>query len=128
MMSMAQILVIPMARPVFESEVANRLYSTSAYYLASVSAGFAVFFLYPLFTALISYWWFGLDNPDWYGMLDWMLVLCVPAFLGSLWGFTFGTFFRNSQTALLWNIVFNFIFTMGAGSYVNIGSGVGYFP
>ena len=128
MMSMAQVLTIPMARPIFECEVANRMYSPSAYYLASVSAGFSVFFLYPMFTAIISYWWFGLDNPDWLGLLDWMGVLCILAFLGSLWGFTFGTFFRNEVHALSFNFVFIFIFNMGAGSYVNIGSGVGHFP
>ena len=104
------------------------MYSPSAYYMASTAAGFMVFFLYPMFTAMISYWWFGLDDPNWYGMLDWMGVLCIPAFLGSLWGFTFCTFFRNATHALSFNFVFICIFNMGAGSYVNIGTGVGPFP
>jgi len=76
------------------------MYSPSSYYLAITTAGLVVFFLYPFFTSVISYWWFGLNDPNWYGMLDWMAVLCIPAFLGSLWGFTFGTFFRNEMNAL----------------------------
>ena len=120
MMSMAQVLVIPLARGIFEGEVANRMYSPSAYYLASTAAGLVVFFLYPMFTAVISFWWFGLDNPNWLGMLDWMMVLAILAFLGSLWGFTFGTFFRNEMNALNWNFMMIFIFNMGAGCTVNI--------
>ena len=96
--------------------------------MAITAAGFLVFFLYPMFTALISYWWFGLDDPNWYGMLDWMGVLCIPAFIGSLWGFTLGTFFRSEMSALQFNIVFVLIFNMGAGSYINIGNGMNYFP
>ena len=128
MMSMAQVLVIPMTRPIFEPEVANRMYSISAYYLAQVVAGFAVFFLYPMFTTVISYWWLGLENQDWNGMFDWMGVLCVPAFLGALWGFTLGTFFRDNMKALSFNFVFLNIFNMGAGASVNISSGVGWVP
>jgi len=93
MMSMAQILTIPVARPIFEREVANRVYSSTAYYIANVAAGFFFFFLYPCFTALISYWFFGFENPDWRGLIDWMCCLTLPAVAGALWGMTLGTFF-----------------------------------
>ena len=128
MMSMAQVLTIPLARPIFESEVANRMYSPSAYYLANTIAGLMVFFLYPMFTAVISYWSFGLDNPSLSGMLDWMAVLALPAFLGSLWGFTFGTFFRSEMNALNWNLMMICIFNMGGGFSASLGAGVGIFP
>lgn len=81
-----------------------------------------------MFTALISYWWFGLNDPNWYGMLDWMAVLSIPAFLGSLWGFTFGTFFRSEMNALQFNFLFICIFNLGAGSYINVGKGVRFIP
>jgi len=60
MMSMAQVLQIPIARPIFEREVGNRMYTPSAYYLAHVGAGLIIFVTYPLVTGLISYWNFGI--------------------------------------------------------------------
>ena len=127
MMSMAQILQIPVARPIFEREIANRMYSVSAYYLASTLASLFVFFLYPIFTAVISYWYFGFESPDWPGCLDWMATLGLMSFVGSLWGFSFGTFFRNEMNALQFNLVFILIFNLGAGHVANIGEGVNYF-
>ena len=55
MMSMAQLLQIPIARPIFQRELGNRMYSASAYYLAHTVAGVVIFMTYPFFTALISY-------------------------------------------------------------------------
>lgn len=62
MMSMAQVLQIPVARPIFEREITNRTYSASALYIAAQLSGLIVFFLYPLFTALISYWYLGFED------------------------------------------------------------------
>jgi len=127
MMSMAQVLQIPIARPIFEREVGNRMYSASAYYLASTAASLMIFFLYPCFTAMISYWSLGFNNPTWWGMLDYMGALALPAFVGSLWGFTFGSFFRNETSCLQVNLLFIMLFNMGAGHTRNIGNGVNHF-
>jgi len=127
MMSMAQVLQIPIARPIFEREVGNRMYSVSAYYLATTAAGFLIFFLYPCSTAMISYWSLGFENPTWWGMLDWMGALALPAFVGSLWGFSFGTFFRNEMSCLQINLLFIMIFNLGAGHTTNIGNDATYF-
>jgi len=103
------------------------MYSPTAYYLASTAAGLIVFFLYPCFTALISYWYFGFENPDWHGLLDWMLCLALPALVGSLWGSAFGTFFRNEMSCLQCNLVFILMFNLGAGHTANIGNGAPIF-
>ena len=68
-MSMAQVLQIPVARPVFMREVANRMYSTSAYYLASSTASMFSFFIYPLVVTLVSFYFFKLDNHSFSDML-----------------------------------------------------------
>lgn len=122
MMSMAQVLQIPIARPIFEREVANRTYSASAYYLASSLASLLIFFLYPCFTALISYWYLGFEDMSWTGLFRWMVPLAMPAFAGSLWGFTFGTFFTNTANCLQWNMVFIMLFNLGAGHTTNLGT------
>ena len=101
MMSMAQVLQIPISRPIFLREINSRLYSTSAYFIGQTLAGMMLFFLYPMFTAAISYWFFGFaDGGDLAGMFDWMVALAFPALVGSLWGFSFGTFFKSEMIAL----------------------------
>lgn len=79
-----------------------------------------------MFTAAISYWFFGFDEPNFYGMFNWMIALAFPAFAGSMWGQCFGTFFSNEMTALQFNMMFIFIFNMGAGQNINLGKGVNY--
>ena len=120
-MSMSQLLSIPIARPIFEREVGNRMYSPTAYFLAHVGACLVIFILYPAFTGLISYWYFGFANASVNGLLDWIFCLTLPALVGSLWGFSFGTFFSNELIALQWNLVFILIFNLGAGQVTNLG-------
>lgn len=103
------------------------MYTPSAYYLAHVGAGLIIFVTYPLVTGLISYWNFGFEDPTWSGCFTWMFCLSLPALLGSLWGFTFGTFFRSEATALQFNLVFLLLFNSGAGHTSNLGKGVNYF-
>lgn len=102
--------------------MANRTYSASAYYLASSIASLFVFFLYPCFTALISYWYLGFEDMSWTSMLRWMLPLSLPAFAGSLWGFTLGTFFKNTTNCLQCNLVFIMLFNLGAGHTTNLST------
>ena len=99
-MSMAQVLQIPAVRPTFEREVFNRMYSPSAFYIANALAGVIVFFLYPMGCASVSYWYFGLKQASWWGMLDWMGCLYLPALAGSLYGYSLGSLFNSEITAL----------------------------
>lgn len=124
---MAQVLQIPISRPIFEREVGNRMYSPTAYYLSHIGASLALFFIYPLFTSLISYWFFGFADASIYGLLDWFGCLALPALVGGLWGFSFGTFFHNEFSALQGNLVFILMFNLGAGHVTNLGSGAPLF-
>lgn len=122
MMSMAQVLQIPMARPIFEREIASRVYSSTALYFSAVIVGLLGLILYPCFTALISYWYLGFENPSWTGLLEWLIPLAMPAMVGSLWGFNFGTFFTNSTNCLQWNVCFLMLFSLAAGHTANLGA------
>ena len=127
MMSMAQVLTIPAIRPTFEREVGNRMYSPGAFYMALTFSGLTVFFLYPLFTALISFWSFGFTDPTWMDFWNWTLPMALMAWVGSIWGFSFGSFFSNEMIALQWNLVCIILFNLGAGQQRSIGSSTNYF-
>ena len=116
MMSMAQVLCIPNSRPMFDREVGNRMYSPGAYYIAQTFSGITIFCLYPLVTALISFWSFGFTNPTWMDCWNWTLPMALMAWVGSIWGFSFGTFFSHEMLALQWNSVFIIMFNLGAGN------------
>mmetsp|Transcript_17461 Transcript_17461/g.23563 ORF Transcript_17461/g.23563 Transcript_17461/m.23563 type:complete len:174 (+) Transcript_17461:1572-2093(+) len=103
------------------------MYTPTAYFLAHVSAGLVIFCFYPVFTALISYWFFGFAPATWSGMLDWMFCLALPSVTGSLWGFSFGSFFQSEMTAFQVNLIFILMFNLGAGHTTNLGSGATLF-
>ena len=60
-MSFAQVMQIPLARPIFSREITNGMYSTSAYYLATITASLMSFFLYPIVTAFVSFFFFDFE-------------------------------------------------------------------
>ena len=103
------------------------MYSPTAYYLAHVSSSFFIFLLYPMFTALISYWFFGFESCTWAGLFDWMFCLTLTAIVGQLWGFSFGSLFKSEMTAFQVNIVIFMLFNMGAGHTTNLSTVGNYF-
>jgi len=119
--SFAQVLQIPIARPIFIREVSNGMYSTSAYYLSMVTATLTLFILYPIVVTLTSFFFFRFDDSTFGAMLDWMMVLVLTATAGGFWGFTFGTFMKNEVTATQLNMLFLIMFSFGAGFYANTG-------
>jgi len=95
--------------------------------MALTFSGLSVFFLYPLFTSLISFWFFGFTNPTWMDFWNWTLPMALMAWAGSTWGYSFGSFFSNEMIALQWNLVFIILFNLGAGQQRSISSSTNYF-
>ena len=56
--SFAQVLQIPIARPIFIREVSNRMYGTTAYYLSMTTATVTLFIMYPIVVTLTSFYFF----------------------------------------------------------------------
>lgn len=119
-MSFAQVLSIPISRPIFSREVANRTYSASAYYLATSMAAMITFSLYPVIVGLVSYFFFGMEGGFW-AWLEWTLILVACAYAGSFWGLMFGAFHSNEVAAVQLNLLFNIVFSFGSGLYANTG-------
>ena len=121
-MSFSQIMSIPVARPIFNREIANKMYSSSAYYLASVTASVVIFFLYPIITSVVSFYFFGFDEHSFSDLVTWTAIMTLVAFAGSFWGFMVGTLSENEVTAAQINLFWIFTFSFGGGFYVNTGA------
>ena len=121
--SFAQVLQIPVARPIFIREVSNRMYGTTAYYLSMATATATMFILYPIVVTISSFFFFDFDEGGFGAMMDWMFILSLTAIAGGFWGFTFGTFMKNEVAATQLNMLFLIMFSFGAGFYANTGNG-----
>lgn len=119
--SFAQVLQIPVTRPIFLREVSNRMYSTSAYYMALTTSTVTLFILYPIVVTITSFYFFSFDESGFGALMDWMFVLILTSFAGGFWGFTFGTFMDNEVAATQLNMLFLIMFSFGAGFYANTG-------
>ena len=67
--SFGQVLTIPVVRPIFIREVSNRMYGTTAYYMAMATQMMTLFPIYPIMVTLTSFWWFDLDEHSFGNML-----------------------------------------------------------
>ena len=99
------------------------MYTSTAFFMATATASLLTFFLYPVISTLTSFYWFELDNGDFHHMLDWMSVLILTAFAGSLWGFALGTFVKSEVTAIHINLMFAFFYNFGGGFVANLKEG-----
>ena len=121
-MSFAQVLSIPVSRPIFSREVANRTYSASAYYLATSIAAIITFSLYPVIVTATGFFFFGIQPTSFGSFCEWLLILLACAYAGSFWGLMFGAFNQNETAAVQLNLLFNIVFSFGSGIYANTGS------
>lgn len=122
--SFAQVLQIPITRPIFIREVSNGMYATTSYYMALITATVLTFILYPIIVTITAFYYFGFDEGNFGDMLSWMMTLLMSSLAGGFWGFTFGTFMDNETAATQFNTLFVMMFCFGAGIYANTGSGM----
>ena len=110
---------IPVARPIFLREVSNKMYSTTSYYFACVTASVMMFILYPIISSSVSFFAFGFDQSSFSDLLHWISIMMLIALAGSFWGFMIGTFAKNEVTAVQMNVLFVYVFSFGGGFYAN---------
>ena len=121
--SFAQVLQIPIVRPIMIRELSNRMYGVNAYYLSMVTTTVTLFITYPIVVTLTSFWFFEFDEHGFGAMMDFMLIMILTAFAGGFWGFTFGSLMKNEVSATQLNMLFLIMFSFGGGFYANTGSG-----
>ena len=120
-MSFAQVLQIPVARPIFLREVSNRMYGTTSYYFAACTASVITFCLYPIISSCVSFPYFGFEASSFTDLLHWVFIMSLIGLAGSFWGFMIGSFAKNEVTAVQINLVCAYIFSFGGGFYANTG-------
>ena len=125
-MSFAQVLQIPVARPIFLREISNRMYGTTSYYMASITASLITFSLYPIISSFVSFPFFGFQESSFSDLLHWALIMFLIGMAGSFWGFMISSFAKNEVSAVQINLVCLYIFSFGGGFYANTGANENY--
>ena len=110
---------IPIARPIFLREVSNRMYSTTSYYFAYVTASVLTFIPYPIISSFVSFPAFGFRQSSFSDLLHWAFIMLLVSLAGSFWGFMIGSFAKNEVSAIQINLLCGYMFSFGGGFYVN---------
>ena len=110
---------IPVARPIFLREVSNRMYSTTSYYFAYLTASVLTFIPYPIISSFVSFPAFGFRQSSFSDLLHWAFIMLLVALAGSFWGFMIGSFAKNEVSAIQINLLCAYMFSFGGGFYVN---------
>eukprot|EP00347_Sterkiella_histriomuscorum_P020203 403338701 len=121
-LSMAQILQLPMIKPVYHRERKSKLYSEHSYFLSVLSASTLVLMFYPFCVGLLSYYFIKFDDTSAENIFKWVSVLVIQALNGSFFGFMLGALFDSDQQAILVVNLFMVLFNLGAGSFSNLGN------
>ena len=121
--SFAQVLTIPLNRPLFVREVSNRMYSGTPYYLALATSSVFTFVLYPIVASIPSFYFFELEESSIESLLNWMGILMLCAISGAFWGYALGTLVEADSTATSANMLSIMVFCYGAGIYANTAAG-----
>jgi hypothetical protein len=102
------------------------MYSISAYCLAQCACSLCIFWIYPLSTTLLSFFFFGLQAHSFADMLLWAFILSLTALAGVLIGLFIGAFCDEKKSAVIVLQVCLIILNAGAGFLVNTGEGANF--
>ena len=126
-MCMGQVLQIPNFRPIFIREQTNKMYSPSAYFLATFLVTTMMFMFYPLIIGTICFFFIDFHDNSFSNYLDLMWTLVLTAFTGCSFGFMFGAIVRDERSGLQTAQMFTMMFSFGGGNFVNLGPGANWF-
>lgn len=81
---------IPILRPVLVRESSNKMYSSSAYYLAGWLSSTLFFLFYPVMCGSLTFFFLNFYDNSFENFVHWIMALCLMAIMGSTYGFMFG--------------------------------------
>jgi len=76
-MSFAQILQLPMIKPVYYREKKGNLYSASAYFFSTLLCSMGTLLFYPLSVGLFSFYFIKFDDDSTENLFRWLSVLVL---------------------------------------------------
>ena len=113
---------MPLMRPVYYRERKGKLYTSSAYFLATMISSTLTLFFYPFVVGLLSYYFLSFDSHTAGDILSWIFIMALQAIAGCSFGFLVGSLIDDDANAIqILNLV-ALIFNMGAGSFTNLGN------
>lgn len=118
---MNAILQVPLQAPVMKRELANKMYSPSAYYLGRFLSNLILQFLYPVIMLLCIFW--ALDVDESIGNFLWIMSFGLAGnfvFCGQ--GFFWGIAVPDEDRVKLVNQLNVMIFIMSNGALTNLAS------
>lgn len=118
---MSQVIQIPSRNPQFRKEKLAGMISVTPYYFVTWFAQSVFILFYPLIQSIGIFWFLGLKDQSWESFLSFILSSLLLGLAGSNFGFMWGTFFNNENSATTSAIVFVMMAALGAGKFVNIG-------
>ena len=95
--SMGQTLQMPILKPIYTREIANKMYYPTSYFLTGWLVSTISLLFYPLIISSIGFQFIGFDNTSSTNFFDWMCVMLILAVSGSSFGFMFGCIFNDDQ-------------------------------
>ena len=126
-MSMGLVMQIPMIRPSFIREQANKMYSPSAWYLGNYIVCVSNVLFYPLVVSTTSFFFLKFNDRSFSNYIEWVGLLVLQGFSGASFGFMFSALFENEMTAMLVNQFVITVLNFGGGTFANLGSGANWF-
>lgn len=126
-MSFGLILQIPMIRPTYVREQANKMYAPSAWYLGNYLVSVSNMMFYPFIVSTLSFFFLQFNDKGFSNYLTWVGIMVLQAFSGASFGFMYSSLFENEMTAMLVNQFVIIILNFGGGTFANLGSGANWF-
>ena len=118
--ALAQIIQLPILRPVFVREMSSKMYSPSAYYLAGWLISTLSLLAFPIVTSAVSFNSLEFNQNNFRNYLNWMGTLMLCTLQGSTFGFMLGCIYDDIETgANILTAVISML-TFGCGIYVNL--------
>ena len=118
--ALAQVLQLPILKPVFFREQSSKMYSSSAYFLSGWFTSTFNLLMYPIVSSLISFWSLGLNDSSFSNYLNWLGMLILLTIQGSTLAFMFGSVCHDMQEASDYLATIIMFQVYGSGVYTSL--------
>ena len=99
------------------------MYSVHAYYLAGLASVFSLIWIYPVFSALPAFYFYGLEASSFPDLLNYIACCYITSLAGGFFGFMIGCQFSVEIIGLNVCGAFVGLWNLTSGCYVNTGKG-----
>ena len=110
----------------FEREISNHMYTSSAYYLANVVSIFVTLWVHPVIGGTVVFYFFKLEADSFGDLMYYLAGLLMISLCGRMLGLAVGCAFKEPLLAMQVGGLFCMILTDTGGCFANVGSGASH--